>query len=234
MNPWWESEEGRKVDLFKFPGFWSSICWLLLACRPFPLSSNLLMLVAKKSKYLQKWPPRLQRKQLSEQLFLSVLRRRLLEGLQVFPHSVFGGLHWKHKQASVTQSLQPSCEDESVCRNYLKWCFVLYPLSILAGLTQLTGLTCIWHILFFLFLQDVAVCVPVAAGSLGSGSSGWNDSGPPVGRVEAHTQEGIQWPGECLQKEASTMWNEIKNVLTCSGERNEDTGRICPQEVIVW
>lgn len=26
---------------------------------------------------------------------------------------------------------------------------------------------------------------------------------------------------------------KIKNVLTCLGERNEDTGRICPQEVIV-
>ena len=50
---------GGEVDLFKFTGNWFSICWLLLACRLCPLLSNLFMLVTKKSKYLQKWPPRL-------------------------------------------------------------------------------------------------------------------------------------------------------------------------------
>lgn len=44
--------------------------------------------------------------------------------------------------------------------------------------------------------QDVAVCLRVAAGGLGSGPPGSSLSGRPVGAVEGHTQERIQRPGQ--------------------------------------
>lgn len=48
------------------------------------------------------------------------------------------------------------------------------------------------------FFQDVAVCVRVAAGGLSSKPPGSSLSGQPVGRVEDHTQERIQWAGKSL------------------------------------